>query len=406
MLPTSSLIRPALLALGAGVVLALACFEVPAVGDYYACARNEDCGAGGLVCDDGVCCHEREAPVCRGRVLDGGTCLDGGVPQRFFEDRDEDGFGDPQRAQDRCEPPRAVVAVTRSGDCNDDPTDGGRFFFPGALGQCDGLDHDCDGVPNNGLDAGLYYRDQDNDGYGDPARSASYCTPPFGWVATRTDCAPDNPAVHPGAREQCNGVDDNCVGGVDEKPDCGGPASFFNDPDVEVGARHLSANLGGQPSECLKSSAYTLQSPADQVSGRVWTGSGDNSHFFWAERKSGTWDLVRAQSRLKLFVTFTTTGPTNRWRAHQQPVVLLCGPAGMLRLVHRGEFPLPRDGSRAELTATLPLPPDGVDWVLGANSTPDTAAVLRQVKRVEVLVQPESDTVGFTATFSPDFGLP
>ena len=30
------------------------------------------------------------------------------------------------------------------------------------------------------------------------------------------DCAPLDAAIHPGAAEECNGVDDNCVGGVDE----------------------------------------------------------------------------------------------------------------------------------------------------------------------------------------------
>lgn len=29
------------------------------------------------------------------------------------------------------------------------------------------------------------------------------------------DCADDNPAVHPGAEEICNGVDDDCDGTVD-----------------------------------------------------------------------------------------------------------------------------------------------------------------------------------------------
>ncbi|QRK11879.1 hypothetical protein JQX13_18565 [Archangium violaceum] len=54
----------------------------------------------------------------------------------------------------------------------------------------------------------------------------------------------------------------------------------------------------------------------------------------------------------------------------------------------------------------IPLPPpDGGTWVVGGNSTPDVQGVLRQVRRVELLVQP-AGAGSFTADFHPDFGLP
>ncbi|QRN96612.1 putative metal-binding motif-containing protein [Archangium violaceum] len=472
---TDRLVRLSLLALGACVALAIACYEVPRVDGYYSCNADAECGDGGFVCDDGVCCREQEDPLCIGRVLDGGTCLDGGTPMTFFEDLDEDGFGNLTQPLYRCSPPQSVPTVTNSDDCNDNPAAGGRLFFPNAPEQCDGLDNSCDGVIDEGLDGGRYYRDQDNDGFGDPAQPGTFCQKPVGWADNAQDCRVDNGAVHPGALEVCNGLDDDCnlqtddipelnqpcvdssrlgvcaegrracVGGkdtcrqlvnpasqdtcnakdddcdgvTDERPDCGGPTRFFADSTVVVGARHLNSALNGVVGGCLKdNTAYTNASPADTVSGDVWSGSDQYSHVFWAERDGGTWDLTRPQTTLKLWATFTSSGGTysnpdgglNRWASHSQPVVLLCGPGGFLRLVHPA--PLLNSAGTVSITQSIPLPPpDGGAWVIGANSTSDVQGVLRQVKRVEVLVQPAATSttgtaVGFKADFHPDFGLP
>src|SRR5262249_47340910 len=39
---------------------------------------------------------------------------------------------------------------------------------------------------------------------------------PAGYTNVATDCNDANAGVHPGATEACNGIDDNCTGGVDE----------------------------------------------------------------------------------------------------------------------------------------------------------------------------------------------
>lgn len=466
---TTRIIRFGLLALGASVALAIACYEVPSVRDYYACEADADCGGdAGFVCDDGVCCREREDPVCTGRVLDGGTCLDGGTALLFFEDLDEDGFGNLTRPLYRCAPPQSVPTVTNGADCNDNPTAGGRLFFPNAPEQCDGYDNDCDGVADEGLDGGLYYRDEDNDGFGNPGQPGTFCQNPVGWVENPGDCGPANGAVHPGALEVCNGLDDDCDtvtddtpetgqtcavfaqvgvcaegsracvdgkdtcrqvnfpagfdtcnakdddcdGTTDEKPDCGGPAQFFADSSVSVGARNLNTALNGVPGGCQKDSAYGNASPADTVTGDVWRGSGATSHVFWVERKDGTWDLSRPMTTLKLFVDVSSDAGTvakdggglSRWSLHSQPVVLLCGPGGFLRLVSTA--PLLDSTGLESIRENIPLPPqDGGTWVVGKNSTPDVQGVLRQVKRVELLVQPAA-AGSFTADFHPDFGLP
>jgi hypothetical protein len=71
------------------------------------------------------------------------------------------------------------------------------------------------GSPDLACAAVTYYRDQDSDGYGDPAHTMSACSAPSGYVANMTDCNDAVSSVHPGATEVCNLVDDNCDGTID-----------------------------------------------------------------------------------------------------------------------------------------------------------------------------------------------
>ncbi|HYV91100.1 MAG TPA: MopE-related protein [Chitinophagales bacterium] len=63
-----------------------------------------------------------------------------------------------------------------------------------------------------------YYADVDGDGYGDPNNTIDTmtCTPPAGYLTDNTDCNDANPAIHPGATEICNAIDDNCNITIDE----------------------------------------------------------------------------------------------------------------------------------------------------------------------------------------------
>jgi len=60
-----------------------------------------------------------------------------------------------------------------------------------------------------------YYRDQDNDGYGDASAFVQSCTPREGFVTNDDDCDDTNPAVNPVAVEICDGIDNNCDGIID-----------------------------------------------------------------------------------------------------------------------------------------------------------------------------------------------
>jgi len=59
-----------------------------------------------------------------------------------------------------------------------------------------------------------WYLDGDGDGYGSDELITS-CTQPSGTVPRSGDCDDQDPTVHPAAMEACNGVDDDCDGGVD-----------------------------------------------------------------------------------------------------------------------------------------------------------------------------------------------
>ncbi len=129
----------------------------------------------------------------------------------YFADADNDGFGNSAVSLQACSAPSGYVS--NNNDCNDNEA----AINPGATEVCDGLDNDCNGIPDDGLATQTYYQDADNDGFGNPAVSQINCRQPEGYVSDNTDCNDANAAIKPGATEVCgNGVDDNCNGQVDE----------------------------------------------------------------------------------------------------------------------------------------------------------------------------------------------
>jgi len=72
-----------------------------------------------------------------------------------------------------------------------------------------------------------YYRDQDNDGYGDASVSVqSGCAAPAGYVAASGDCNDNDATIFPNAPEVCDSKDNDCDGSVDES--CGSANVLVN----------------------------------------------------------------------------------------------------------------------------------------------------------------------------------
>ncbi len=219
-----------------------------------ACARPSD----GHV-TDGTDCDDTDPSIFPGAEdlpgdgidqdctgLDAGTC---------FEDLDEDGHGS------------TTVVVNPSGDCedvgfslvDDDCDDTDPSIFPGATDVVgDGIDQDCSGedtvicyvdadgdtfgssivttspdgectaqgLSDNDLDCDdddpdefpgqVWYEDFDNDTYGNLLVAQIACEQPAGFVLDDSDCDDVLDTVNPAGVEVCDGLDNDCLNGVDD----------------------------------------------------------------------------------------------------------------------------------------------------------------------------------------------
>ncbi len=125
------------------------------------------------------------------------------------QDADGDGWED----EDDCEP--------------DDPA-----INPDAEEVCDDVDNDCDGeIDEDAADAGTWYYDADEDGFGDPESSITACEQPDGTtdVDAAIDCDDTRDDVSPDADEVCDEIDNDCDGEVDE--DATDATTWYTDAD-------------------------------------------------------------------------------------------------------------------------------------------------------------------------------
>ena len=192
-------------------------------GDGYgdASASTVTCDQPSNTVTDSTDCDDTDADVNPGEDelcnsidddCDGDTDEDSAIDaDTWYEDGDEDGYGDSGRSQTSCTQPSGWVADDT--DCDDNDND----IYPGADELCNDEDDDCDGTidEDDATDADTWYADSDGDGYGDASTSMASCDQPSGYLDDTDDCDDTDADVNPDAEEVCDGVDNDCDGSTD-----------------------------------------------------------------------------------------------------------------------------------------------------------------------------------------------
>ena len=168
----------------------------------------------------------------------------------FYEDGDEDTFGDAGSTTTACEVPDGYVEDDTDCDDNDDD------IFPDADEYCDGVDNDCNGTDDDdyAVDADTWYVDGDSDGFGATgATGVANCDQPSGYASDNTDCDDGDEDINPGADEICDGVDNDCDSGTTEDD----MASFT---DSSGAVSDVTTSVSGSSSS---PASYTLSSDGE-----------------------------------------------------------------------------------------------------------------------------------------------
>ncbi|HJN77877.1 MAG TPA: MopE-related protein [Myxococcota bacterium] len=114
-------------------------------------------------------------------------------------------------------------------DVTEDCDDNDPAVNPQAVEICDDIDNDCNDEVDDGV-GDTWFQDADGDGYGNAAGSTVSCEQPEGYVDDDTDCDDSSAEVFPDAGEQCDELDNDCDGEVDEDV----LTSWFEDADGDT----------------------------------------------------------------------------------------------------------------------------------------------------------------------------
>jgi hypothetical protein len=170
-------------------------------------------------CDDTeAAAHPDIDELCDGvdNDCDGDTDEAGALdPSTWYADDDSDGYGDPDDTTESCDVPSGYTADAQ--DCDD--TD--STISPDGEEVCDSLDNNCDGSADEdtATDANTWYRDDDEDTWGDDDDVLTSCSQPSGYEGVGGDCDDDDGDAYPGNIAGCDDRDLDCDGSIDSDAD-------------------------------------------------------------------------------------------------------------------------------------------------------------------------------------------
>ncbi len=217
----------------------------------------------------------------------------------WYRDSDADAYGDPRTTEESCAQPSGYVADAT--DCDDLAV----TTYPGASEFCNTVDDDCDGsvdeVPV--VSGTTYYADTDGDGYGDALTTTNACSVPSGYTTDTSDCDDGDGAVHPGATDVCDNLDNNC----DDYADNGGlcPCTVTYDADGDnymfcttartVAAGRTSCQTYGYDLVAINDAtenSYVNATAYSYYAGKWWTGYTDavsEGTWLWPDGTTGSY---------------------------------------------------------------------------------------------------------------------
>ncbi len=244
-------------------------------GDTRMCPLPGRCASGTQTCSSGMWSACSVTPIvetCNAMDDDCDGVVDNGVLTTWYADCDRDGYARTGALSTRAcaapiSPPMSCTggswtSSAPSGtriDCNDAITD----IHPGATESCNGIDDDCS-TGGGSLAA------EDADGDAHTASGYASCTGGY----PRDDCDDTRAAMHPGASEVCNGLDDDCSSGG------GALAAEDRDGDMHTSDSYTLCTTGFPQDDCYDTNAavhpgVTYQSaPYCRMGAPCTTGSG------------------------------------------------------------------------------------------------------------------------------------